>query len=81
MVEDEDQVRTILTQMLEGHGYHVVSASNGEQALSISQDLKVDISLMITDVVMPQMSGRELAEHVSQSAPGSSRSFHVGLHR
>ena len=69
VVEDEDQVRTILTQILEGQGYQVVSASNGEQALSISQDLEVDISLMITDVVMPQMSGRELAEHVSRVRP------------
>ena len=69
VVEDEDQVRAILTQILEGQGYRVVSASNGEQALSISRDREVDISLMITDVVMPQMSGRELAGLVSKVRP------------
>jgi len=69
LVEDEDQVRVILTHILEGLGYQVLSASNGEEALLISQDLKRDIKLMITDVVMPQMSGRELAERVFALRP------------
>ena len=64
LVEDEDQVRTILKHILEGQGYHVLAAANGEEALSISQNLERDIKLMITDVVMPVMSGRELAERV-----------------
>ena len=69
LVEDEDQVRAILKHILEGQGYHVLAASNGEEALSISQDLERDIKLMITDVVMPQMSGRELAERVLAVRP------------
>jgi len=69
LVEDEDQVRAILKHILEGQGYQVLAASNGEEALSISQDLKRDIRLMITDVVMPQMSGRELAERVLTVRP------------
>jgi signal transduction histidine kinase/ActR/RegA family two-component response regulator len=69
LVEDEDQVRAILKHILEGQGYHVLSASNGEEAFSISQDLERDIKLMITDVVMPQMSGRELAERVLAVRP------------
>jgi PAS domain S-box-containing protein len=69
LVEDEDQVRSILKHILEGQGYQVLSASNGEEALSISQDLERDIKLMITDVVMPQMSGRELAERVLAVRP------------
>jgi PAS domain S-box-containing protein len=69
LVEDEEQVRTILKHILEGQGYNVLSASNGEEALSISQDLKLDIKLMITDVVMPQMSGRELAERLLSIRP------------
>ena len=40
----------------------MLSASNGEEALCIAQDTEHDIKLMITDIVMPQMSGRELAE-------------------
>jgi CheY-like chemotaxis protein len=69
LVEDEDQVRVILKEILEGQGYHVLAASNGEEALSISQDLQSNIKLMITDVVMPQMSGRELAERVLAVRP------------
>jgi len=69
LVEDEDQVRAILKHILQSQGYQVVSASNGEEALSISQDLQCDIKLMITDVVMPQMSGRELAERILEVRP------------
>ena len=68
LVEDEDQVRAILRQILENQGYHVLSASHGEEALAISQE-PGDIQLMITDVVMPQMSGRELAERVVAERP------------
>jgi len=68
LVEDEDQVRAILRQILENQGYHVLSASHGEEALAISQE-PGDIELMITDVVMPQMSGRELAERLALERP------------
>jgi two-component system cell cycle sensor histidine kinase/response regulator CckA len=68
LVEDEEQVKAILKQILENQGYHVLSASHGEEALAISQDLG-DIQLMITDVVMPQMSGRELAERMVSARP------------
>ncbi|MEP6706774.1 MAG: response regulator [Pyrinomonadaceae bacterium] len=69
LVEDEDQVRAILKQILEGQGYQVLEASNGEEALSLSLDLERDIRLIITDVVMPQISGRELAERVLAIRP------------
>ena len=69
LVEDEEQVRGILAQILEGQGYQVLAASNGEQALQFAGDPDNDIRLMITDVVMPQMSGRELAEHVARLRP------------
>jgi PAS domain S-box-containing protein len=69
VVEDEDQVRAILTEILTGQGYNVLSASNGDEALLISQDPGHAIKLLITDVVMPQMSGRELAEQVSGLRP------------
>lgn len=68
LVEDEEQVRAILRQILENQGYHVLSASHGEEALAISRG-PGDIQLMITDVVMPQMSGRELAERVVAARP------------
>jgi PAS domain S-box-containing protein len=69
LVEDEEQVRAILKHILENQGYVVLAASNGEQALVISQNLELDIKLLITDVVMPQMSGRELAERVLELRP------------
>lgn len=69
LVEDEEQVRDILAQILEGQGYQVLAASNGEEALQFSRDPFNDIKLMVTDVVMPQMSGRELAEHVAKLRP------------
>jgi PAS domain S-box-containing protein len=69
LVEDEEQVRTILKRILEDQGYHVLVASNGDEALSISQDVELDIKLMITDVVMPQMSGRELAQRLLTIRP------------
>jgi two-component system cell cycle sensor histidine kinase/response regulator CckA len=68
LVEDDNQVRIILTQILENQGYHVLSASHGEEALTISQEPD-DTQLMITDVVMPQMSGRELAERMVARRP------------
>jgi two-component system cell cycle sensor histidine kinase/response regulator CckA len=68
LVEDEEQVRAILKQILENQGYHVLPASHGEEALAISQE-PGDIQLMITDVVMPQMSGRELAERIMSVRP------------
>ena len=69
VVEDEEQVRTILTHILKSQGYQVLSASDGEQALLISHNADLDIKLLITDVVMPQMSGRELAEQVLIGRP------------
>lgn len=69
LVEDEDEVRAILKQILEEQGYRVLAALNGEEALANSQNLKHDIKLMMTDVVMPQMSGPELAERVLSVRP------------
>ena len=70
LVEDEDQVRTIVKAILESQGYHVLAAPNGEEALKISQELEGEIHLMITDVVMPHLSGRELAERIAAIRPG-----------
>ncbi len=69
MVEDEDQVRAILQHILEEQGYHVIAAANGLEALSFSEDPERDIQLVITDVVMPNMSGRELAERLLEVRP------------
>jgi len=63
-VEDDEAVRTLVTLVLEKHGYEVLSAANGEEALRIAAPVLGSVALVITDVVMPKMNGRELAERL-----------------
>jgi len=70
LVEDEEQVRRIAHEMLETQGYQILLAENGEEALAIGRQHEGEIDLMITDVVMPQMGGREAVERLSPLRPG-----------
>jgi len=65
LVEDEDIIRELLKHILEKLGYTVLLASNGEEALLTAQRYEGPINLMITDIVMPHMSGHELVERLS----------------
>ena len=69
LVEDEEQVRRIIKEILEKQGYRVLSAANGEEALKFAEDPRMQIHLLLTDVVMPQISGRELAERLLTIRP------------
>jgi CheY-like chemotaxis protein len=69
VVEDEDIVRALSTEILEKHGYRVLSAANGPEGLRLCRDFSGRIDLLITDVVMPRMSGRELAEQLAIIRP------------
>ena len=69
LVEDEDSVRQLARRILEVYGYDVLSASGSEEALSICKAHKGSIHLMLTDVVMPGTSGRELAQLVAADHP------------
>jgi two-component system, cell cycle sensor histidine kinase and response regulator CckA len=62
LVEDEDPVREVNTLLLESLGYRVLQVSDAEEALKLGQNKQVKIDLLFTDVMMPGMSGRELAE-------------------
>ena len=62
LVEDETAVRHALERLLTGEGYTVLTAANGAEALPMFAGRKNEIELLITDIVMPAMSGRELAE-------------------
>jgi signal transduction histidine kinase/CheY-like chemotaxis protein len=62
LVEDEEGVRKLLTHVLRRRGYKVIEASNGEEALRLFDSHRASISLVLTDMVMPHMSGRELGE-------------------
>jgi len=69
LVEDEDIVRSLTRQVLETCGYNVLEAPNGREALAICLAHEKPIDLLLTDVVMPEMGGRELAELVVAKFP------------
>jgi two-component system cell cycle sensor histidine kinase/response regulator CckA len=69
VAEDEASVRVFLRQLLAAQGYTVIEAGNGHEALAASEGYSSDIHLLITDVVMPGMGGRELAERLSRKRP------------
>ena len=70
VVEDEDSVRGYVRALLEKNGYTVLDAAGGAEAIAAVADGGAGVSLMITDVVMPRMSGRELAEKILALCPG-----------
>jgi DNA-binding NtrC family response regulator len=69
LVEDEEMVKRLAVDLLKMAGYTVLEASGGGDALLHCERYSGPIHLMITDVVMPQMSGRELAERVAPLRP------------
>jgi signal transduction histidine kinase/ActR/RegA family two-component response regulator len=70
LAEDENMVRALARENLSNLGYQVLEAGNGEEALKVSNEYQGEINLLLTDVVMPRMSGRELAERVAADRPG-----------
>ena len=70
VIEDEDMVRNLASRGLKDHGYTVVEARNGAQALSYIRMNPGIIDLVISDVVMPEMGGRELAQNLAKHDPG-----------
>jgi CheY-like chemotaxis protein len=69
LVEDEQSVRRFAKHALERHGFRVLEAATPEQALSIGESGDEPIALLLTDVVMPQLSGPELAERLQKVRP------------
>jgi len=69
LVEDEELVRELAVEILEQYGYAVIAAATGEEGLQICKGFDGRIDLVITDVVMPQMSGRELTEQIAALRP------------
>jgi PAS domain S-box-containing protein len=78
VVEDEDGVRSLITMLLTRNGYTALEASNGEDALSLCQSRKAAVQLLITDLVLPHMNGRELAERAAEYCPGVRTLFMSG---
>jgi CheY-like chemotaxis protein len=70
LVEDEDAVRGLLREVLEGSGYTVLQAASGVEALRVSRAHAGTVDLLLTDVVMPGMGGREVATLLAAERPG-----------
>jgi DNA-binding response OmpR family regulator len=69
LVEDEPEVRSLVERILKTQGYTVVTAANPDAALEVAREFKGTIQVMVTDVVMPGMSGLQLAERLMPTRP------------
>jgi two-component system, cell cycle sensor histidine kinase and response regulator CckA len=71
MVDDEDLLLTMGKAILSAYGYRVLTANGGQKALDVLSHKNTAVDLVITDLVMPAMSGRELVERIRQLSPGT----------
>jgi PAS domain S-box-containing protein len=69
LVEDEDIVRNFISRILKKHGYRVIEASQGQEALDLFIKLRQEIQIVVTDVIMPKMKGVELVRKISDLYP------------
>jgi PAS domain S-box-containing protein len=69
IAEDEDAVRAIVVKTCSKAGYHILAATNGEEALALAESHSGRIDLLITDVIMPGISGRILADQILKRRP------------
>jgi signal transduction histidine kinase len=78
VVEDQDDVRGFATEVLRASGYQVMEASSGDEAIRLFADRSKPIQLLLTDVVLHGMNGREVAEHFVRAFPAASVLFTSG---
>lgn len=69
VVEDEQVVRELLRRILEKRGYRVVEGRNGVEALAVWEEHAGEIKMLISDLVMPEMGGRDLVDRLRASNP------------
>jgi signal transduction histidine kinase/CheY-like chemotaxis protein len=70
VVEDDDMVRTLATELLGRLGYRVLAAHGGHRALEVEASYEDEIHLLVTDVVLPRMNGKEVATRLGERRPG-----------
>jgi CheY-like chemotaxis protein len=78
LVEDEEAVRGLILRSLQRHGYHVLAAQDGQEALRVATAHQGALDLILTDVVMPLLSGPELAQQVHAAYPQAKLLFMSG---
>lgn len=81
LAEDEEVVRRMTRDGLRMEGYHVLEAANGEEAIQVAQKFAAPIHLLLTDVVMPGMTGRELSLRLQETRPQIKVIFMTGYTR
>jgi CheY-like chemotaxis protein len=81
VVEDEDALREVARRIFTRNGYHVIAAASGPEAIEIIRGYQGDIHLLVTDVVMPHMLGKEVAEKVRAIKPSIEVLFISGYAR
>ncbi len=79
VVEDEEGVRELMQAWLESHGYRVLTAGNGVEALEACEAFDGTIDLVVADMVMPAMGGPALARRLKPLRPGPPGDVHLGL--
>jgi len=78
LVEDEEQILSLATRILEDQGYRVLSARSPEEACRLAERPDGKIDLLLTDVVMPGMNGKELRGRIAALRPGIKTLFMSG---
>jgi|TARA_B100000959_G_C14696318_1_gene506904 CheY-like chemotaxis protein len=79
LVEDEPAIRSLIRRMLEGAGYELLIARNGNEALTVAKQHRGVIDLLLTDIVMPRMNGFELGEQIGSARPETNVLFVSGF--
>jgi two-component system, cell cycle sensor histidine kinase and response regulator CckA len=69
VVEDQESIRELICEFLKSRGYTTLEATDGSEALQLAERYEAPIDLLVTDVVMPKMGGRELADRLSAARP------------
>lgn len=78
LVEDAESLRKLTREILESNGYTILEAANGEEAIAVSRQHRGPLQILLTDVIMPGMNGRVLAERLTVERPGMNVLFMSG---
>ncbi|MCP5046352.1 MAG: response regulator [bacterium] len=78
LVDDDDSIRHAVGKLLSSVGYHVLTAANGQEALEKTKNYEGTIKLLLTDITMPVMDGKQLAESLKRQLPGIKVIFTTG---